>query len=229
MAQKLKAEQLDFFVGESQSLKEQPQLRIERLRALETQLLCAQGPCAGTARGAIALTEAAGVSVAGAAHPRRGWRSSSARRIHAEAGEDARELLTVTCDDMHTLRTLILNTDAAGLVPRATDERRGGKRHAGAAAGDARHRPQGRLWPGLAGRAFALAGGAGAGCARAPDTARPSGPGRRAPRGQTPCRPRLRRREKKRPDSSACPAFPSLSPRSGRRLRDTTPCRLSHP
>ncbi|KDP89168.1 transcriptional regulator [Cupriavidus sp. SK-3] len=117
MAQKLKAEQLDFFVGESQSLKEQPQLRIERLRALETSFFVRRDH-ALAARGAIALTELLAFPVAGPRIPAR-VAEFFRGRIHAEAGEDARELLTVTCDDMHTLRTLILNTDAAGLVPRA--------------------------------------------------------------------------------------------------------------
>lgn len=117
MVQKLKAEQLDFFVGESQSLKDEAQLRIDRLRSLETSFFVRRGH-ALAARGAPALTGLLAYPVAGPRIPAR-VADFFRERIRAEAGEGARELLTVTCDDMHTLRTLILNTDAIGLVPSA--------------------------------------------------------------------------------------------------------------
>ncbi|AOY92602.1 LysR family transcriptional regulator [Cupriavidus sp. USMAA2-4] len=123
MVQALEAERLDVFIGESQSLAGQPHLHIDRLPALQTGFFVRAGhPLAG--RRAVALTELAGFPVAGPRLPAR-VQAFFAAQLQAEA--DARggpaaapeALLTVTCDDMHALRTLMQATDTVVLVPRS--------------------------------------------------------------------------------------------------------------
>jgi DNA-binding transcriptional LysR family regulator len=113
----LEAERLDLFVGESHSLAQTAQLRIERLPPVETAFYVRAGhPLA--ARAKVALADLAHYPVAGPRVPQRV--SDSFRRLLAAQGVDpARELLTIHCDEMHAVRTLVLGSDTVGLLPRA--------------------------------------------------------------------------------------------------------------
>ncbi|QYY31859.1 MULTISPECIES: LysR family transcriptional regulator [Cupriavidus] len=120
MLTSLEAERLDAFVGESQSLTRLPHLQIERLPALQTAFFVRSShPLAK--RRAINLAALTPYPVAGPRLPA-GVRDFFHRRVAEDQGNidgTPCELLTVTCDDMHALRTLMLSTDAVVLVPRA--------------------------------------------------------------------------------------------------------------
>ncbi|WP_454741226.1 LysR family transcriptional regulator [Cupriavidus necator] len=124
MLRALEAERLDVFVGESRSLAALPHLQIERLPALETGFFVRSAhPLAQLHE--VSLAALTAYPVAGPRLPPH-IRQFFGQALHADAGadtapgNDAPGLLTVTCNDMHALRTLIMATDAVALVPAAT-------------------------------------------------------------------------------------------------------------
>ncbi|WP_455279092.1 LysR family transcriptional regulator [Cupriavidus necator] len=124
MLRALEAERLDVFVGESRSLAALPHLQIERLPALETGFFVRSAhPLAQLHE--VSLAALTVYPVAGPRLPPH-IRQFFGQALHADAGadtapgNDAPGLLTVTCNDMHALRTLITATDAVALVPTAT-------------------------------------------------------------------------------------------------------------
>ncbi|CAG2138761.1 HTH-type transcriptional regulator CynR [Cupriavidus yeoncheonensis] len=120
MLKSLEAERLDVFVGESQSLAQLPHLKIERLPPLQTAFFV-RGTHPLARRRAVSLAALTEYPVAGPRLP-----ASVSEFFNRRLAEDQGNthgapcsVLTVTCDDMHALRTLMLSTDAVVLVPRA--------------------------------------------------------------------------------------------------------------
>nr|WP_329955929.1 LysR family transcriptional regulator [Cupriavidus necator] len=127
MLRALEAERLDVFIGESRSLAALGHLQIERLPALETGFFVRRAHPLAQLR-AVSLPALTAYPVAGPRlppHIRDFFRQAlhdagkNAGESADPAGEDAAALLTVTCNDMHALRTLMLGTDAVALVPAA--------------------------------------------------------------------------------------------------------------
>ncbi|QQX84664.1 LysR family transcriptional regulator [Cupriavidus necator] len=121
MRRSLEAERLDVFVGESRSLAELGHLQIDRLPALETAFFVRSGHPLARQR-EVTLAELRAYPVAGTrlpAHILRFFRQA----LHEASGgsgpvaEDAPGLMTITCNDMHALRSLLLAVDAVALVP----------------------------------------------------------------------------------------------------------------
>lgn len=120
MLKSLEAERLEAFVGESQSLARLPHLHIERLPALQTAFFV-RGSHPLARRRAVNLAALTPYPIAGPRLPT-GVSDFFDRRVAEDRGNDDGStggLLTVTCDDMHALRTLMLSTDAVVLMPRA--------------------------------------------------------------------------------------------------------------
>lgn len=123
MLRALEAERLDVFVGESRSLAALGHLQIERPPALETGFFVRRAHPLAQLR-EVSLPALTAFPVAGPRlppHIRDFFRQAlhDAGENAGPAGEDAPALLTVTCNDMHALRTLMLGTDAVALVPAA--------------------------------------------------------------------------------------------------------------
>ncbi|WP_354685669.1 LysR family transcriptional regulator [Cupriavidus necator] len=124
MLRALEAERLDVFVGESRSLAALTHLQIERLPALETGFFVRSTHALARQR-EVSLAALTGYPVAGPRLPPH-IRDFFRQALHdamgkqpGPAGEDAPALLTVSCNDMHALRSLMLATDAVALVPAA--------------------------------------------------------------------------------------------------------------
>ncbi|MGN5476756.1 substrate-binding domain-containing protein [Cupriavidus basilensis] len=120
MLKSLEAERLDVFVGESQSLAGLPHLQIERLPALQTAFFVRSGHPLSKRR-LVSLAALADYPVAGPRLPAgvSDYFSQQLAQDQGGAGSTGKGLLTVSCDDMHALRTLMLSTDAVVLVPLA--------------------------------------------------------------------------------------------------------------
>jgi len=119
MLRALEAERLDVFVGESRSLAQLGHLQIERLPALETGLFVRAAHPLAQQRD-ISLAALRDYPVAGPrlpAHIHQFFREALLAAGNGTAGDDGTGLLTVTCNDMHALRTLMLSGDAVALVP----------------------------------------------------------------------------------------------------------------
>ncbi|UDM50422.1 LysR family transcriptional regulator [Cupriavidus sp. MP-37] len=121
MRRSLEAEQLDIFVGESRSLAELAHLQIDRLPALETAFFVRSGhPLTRQRR--VTLADLRAYPVAGTRLPPHIVRFFRQALHEASGGsgplpEDEPGLMTVTCNDMHALRALLLAVDAVALVP----------------------------------------------------------------------------------------------------------------
>lgn len=120
MLRSLEAERLDLFVGESRSLADMDHLQIERLPALETGFFARSEHPLARQRD-VTLPELRAYPVAGPRLPPHILRFFR-QALHDAGGgdqlaDDGAGLLTVTCNDMHALRTLMLAADAVALVP----------------------------------------------------------------------------------------------------------------
>ncbi|MDQ0143809.1 LysR family transcriptional regulator [Cupriavidus necator] len=123
MRRSLEAEQLDIFVGESRSLAELGHLQIDRLPALETAFFVRSGHPL-TRQRKVTLADLRAYPVAGTRLPPHIVRFFRQALHEASGGsgplpEDEPGLMTVTCNDMHALRALLLAVDAVALVPAA--------------------------------------------------------------------------------------------------------------
>ncbi|SPC08584.1 LysR family transcriptional regulator [Cupriavidus taiwanensis] len=121
MRRSLEAEQLDIFVGESRSLAELAHLQIDRLPALETAFFVRSGHPL-TRQREVTLADLRGYPVAGTRLPPHIMRFFRQALHEASGGsgpvpEEEPGLMTVTCNDMHALRALLLAVDAVALVP----------------------------------------------------------------------------------------------------------------
>ncbi|NUT15934.1 MAG: LysR family transcriptional regulator [Cupriavidus sp.] len=121
MRRSLEAEQLDIFVGESRSLAELAHLEIDRLPALETAFFVRSGHPL-TRQRKVTLADLLAYPVAGTRLPPHIVRFFRQALREASGGsgplpEDVPGLMTVTCNDMHALRALLLAVDAVALVP----------------------------------------------------------------------------------------------------------------
>ncbi|SOZ59432.1 putative transcriptional regulator, LysR family [Cupriavidus taiwanensis] len=121
MRRSLEAEQLDIFVGESRSLAELAHLQIDRLPPLETAFFVRSGHPL-TRQHEVTLAALRGYPVAGPRLPPHIVRFFRQALHEASSGtgplpEDEPGLMTVTCNDMHALRSLLLAVDAVALVP----------------------------------------------------------------------------------------------------------------
>ncbi|SOY53951.1 LysR family transcriptional regulator [Cupriavidus taiwanensis] len=121
MRRSLEAEQLDIFVGESRSLAELAHLQIDRLPALETAFFVRSGHPL-TRQREVTLADLHAYPVAGTRLPPHIMRFFRQALHEASGGsgpvpEDEPGLMTVTCNDMHALRALLLAVDAVALVP----------------------------------------------------------------------------------------------------------------
>ncbi len=121
MRRSLEAEQLDIFVGESRSLADLAHLQIDRLPALETAFFVRSGHPL-TQQRKVTLADLRVYPVAGTRLPPHIVRYFR-QALHEASGspgplpEDQPGLMTVTCNDMHALRALLLAVDAVALVP----------------------------------------------------------------------------------------------------------------
>ncbi|SPA13170.1 putative transcriptional regulator, LysR family [Cupriavidus taiwanensis] len=121
MRRSLEAEQLDIFVGESRSLAELAHLQIDRLPPLETAFFVRSGHPL-TRQHEVTLADLRDYPVAGPRLPPHIVRFFRQALHEASGGtgplpEDEPGLMTVTCNDMHALRALLLAVDAVALVP----------------------------------------------------------------------------------------------------------------
>lgn len=119
MLRALEAERLDVFVGESRSLAQLAHLQIERLPALETGIFVRAAHPLAQQRD-LSLAALRDYPVAGPRLPARIQQYFREALQAADSGttaDDSTGLLTVTCNDMHALRALMLSGDAVALVP----------------------------------------------------------------------------------------------------------------
>ncbi|MGO4331592.1 LysR family transcriptional regulator [Cupriavidus sp. M-11] len=115
LGERIEAEELDVFLGESTSIDKRPQLLVEDLPPIETGFFVRAGhPLAR--KSAVALQDLLGYPVAGPHLPKR-IAAMLRQRLDEQVPGTARDLLTVACDQLLTVRSLVLETEAVGLVP----------------------------------------------------------------------------------------------------------------